>query len=338
MSPADELVTILRETRYAPPGGEGRPAAPGALALDERGVLARVAAPWPVLARGLSGEHGGLWMAGATGLTWVRGRRVAQLVAEPGYERGLLARAALQEAEIPCTAWTPAGCARQALAWVGARQVPKRGSMNRLRPPKHAYQAWLPGEVPDAGLFDLEAAYYQACCRLPSPVVDWLSTGPIWHPLPGAARERWGRVLGAVRGVKPLRLCLVGCMRGSGRGCVVYHAGERVRTRRTCGPFATAALAVIRAVHELTALEANEDGACWAHTDAVILPGRGVPRVWARYGYRYREEARGAAHIIHASAYRVGNKQTLPYSQGARYSPPPQLPGVPQPLTLTAWH
>lgn len=306
--------------------------------LDETGVVGLVHAPWPLLARGLSLEAGGLWMAGEESLTWVRGKRVAYLV-PAGRLLGLQqAREALQGQGVPVTSWSMGGIARQGLRWIGARTIPRAGTIVRLWQAGWAYHCWQAGEYAEAGLYDLEAAYYTALQRLPSPCVDWLADGPCWHPLPPEGRARW-RALLAVAGVtKPLRLCLVGVMGGSGGGGVTYHRGERVPRHRECGPFKAGALAVVRAVHELCALAAVEEEALWAHTDAVILPGKRQPRAWERYGYAYREEARGPADIRHAHVYRVGDKQTASYQAGARLSLPDYRPSVPSPLTLTAWH
>jgi hypothetical protein len=327
-------------TRLGPlyPLETAAPAVSGVQAVAENALAARLNCGAGSLACALSVVLPGQWTVTGGGVVWVNGREVVYLVDWHQLPRVQEARGAAADLGCPVTSWTPGGVARKLLAWVGARQPHRRGQDHWLKALPWAYTRVEPGPAGESSLYDLESAYYAALCRLPSPHLDWLAGGPCWHPLNPAQEARWRALLGRVEPCKPLRLCLVGCMRGGGDSWVTYHQGQRLALRRQSGPLPTAALTVVRAVYELTALAAEAAGAKLANTDSVLLPQGERPRAWETYGYRYREVATGPAEVCSLAVYRVGDRQTVYYGQGSRFSFGPVRSPYPDRLSLAAWH
>jgi hypothetical protein len=84
-------------------------------------------------------------------------------------------------------------------------------------------------------------------------------------------------------------------------------------------PSALQALAIltVRCAYELTQLQAEEGRALYANADSVVLDGRSEPRYWRDCGIVYRLVARGKTDIHCLGAYRVGEKETIPYRYAA---------------------
>lgn len=304
----------------------------------EEGVWAVEAlVPYGAMARALSCCEGGQWIAGPAGLTWVNGRECCWLVEWRTVEEVRLAKQIAAAAGVPVRSWTLGGAARALLKWADIRERHWGVSQQALGGTRWAYQAVTPSSLPDAGLYDLTGAYHQVVERLPSPRVTWTPDGPLWAPLQGQEAERWRTLKAVVRAHKGLRTRVLGCMIGGGQGGQVWCRGKALQFRRQVGPLVTAGLCVARTIYELCGLEAQACGAAYANTDCVVTSGGARREVWDRYGYVYREEARGSADLVALGCYRVGDRQTAWFGSGGRF--PVEYPADPLParLILTQW-
>lgn len=290
------------------------------------------------IARVLSLSSPGQWWAGQRSVTWVNGSNTRYLIDWSRLEDVLAARRLCEGLSCPTRSWSVGGITRHLLGWLGPSPPCLASSERYLADVPAAYLSVRPGTYSAHRYLDLRAAYWQALCRLPSPVVTWTQDGPCWHPLGREAKGRWHAILEGVAGMKPLRVSLNGCMLGSTTPAVVWHRGERVRVPPRAGRYRTAGLAVVRATYEITHLQSEGAGAVFANTDCVIIPEETRPAVWDALGYQWREEARGTTEVYNPGSYRVGSKRTYYYDIGSRLATYNVNTPPPRSYTYRAWH
>jgi hypothetical protein len=288
-------------------------------------------------ARLLSTVLGGQWWVGRGAITWVCGRRVAWLVDPSRLQPVHEARSVLTAVGVADPPWSLGGCARGLLRHVGE---PQRYSCRAevLRDQADwGYRHVRPGTYAAAALWDLDAAYYNLLCRLPSPCLTPHPDRLIWHPLLPDARARWLDVLLAVRNCKQLRNTLVGAMCGAGEGALRYIHGERVPSKAMCGPFRAAALLVVRTCYEVAGLQVEASECHYANTDCVLLPSGAVPKLWQGLGLPFSLRAEGPADVRALCVYRCGDYQTAPYGRGLDWQGEPMHTPLPKTLRAMQW-
>ncbi|MGH9206042.1 MAG: hypothetical protein ACRD1G_05725, partial [Acidimicrobiales bacterium] len=270
--------------------------------------------------------------------TWNNGGKCLTLLDRSRAEAVSAARRVGETLMGSCKSWTVGGVARALLQWVGPPQPHRSCTDKALSGVPWSYRVCQPGTYENVALVDLKAAYHQGLARLPSIRLTWLPSGPVWHPMPAAERDRWNALLTAVAPAKPLRLVLLGNMVGGGQAPWCFCKGQRLAMKAQNGPFRSAGMAVVRAGYELCWLQAEEVQTVYANTDSVLMPRPARPRAWERWGYEWRLEAEGSADVRCLDVFRVGERMTAWYRQGSRFAL--ALPATPSPpsLTLTAWH
>lgn len=338
MSAPISILPALRDGVWRRPGRDDVPLVSHTLELGEGALAVTYGAPAAVVACEMSRHLGGQWWPGRGSVTWLNGRQATYILdfsRVPGVEEARKLAASLGA---KTRSWTVGGVARSLLAWLGEKHPHTQSSERALGGLPPAYTYCAPGRYPGQSHVDLKAAYWQALCRLPSPVVTWLADGPCWHPLPPASKARWRDLLAGVAACKPIRVALNGCMLGSDGPPVCYHKGETLRVPPRPGHLQTAAKAVVRATYELCWLQREEAGACYANTDCVVMPAGQRPAVWDSVGYAYRIEAEGEADVCSLDVYKVGDKSTLWYDRGSRIAISAHASPPPPSLTYLSWH
>jgi hypothetical protein len=296
-----------------------------------------LAAPSAHVARAASALHGGQWWGSASGVVHVQGRQVTYYLSPPVRRQVEAAREALASLGVPA-GWTLSGCARRLLAWLGPPKRDLSCSRKALAGTLWGYHRLVAGLYPERVLYDLNGAYWQVLCRLPSLSLDWLPTGPVFHPEAPGCRGRLAAVKATLAPVKPLRLVLVGCMIGGGQRGQVFSRGVELHPARPQGPFPSAGRLIARTVYEITCWVAEEQESPFAHTDCVLLPPGERPALWDRLGYACGIRAQGEADIRNLGSFRVGTRQTVLYGRGSRFRLPVTQSPRPAAWTWPAWH
>lgn len=199
------------------------------------------------------------------------------------------------------------------------------------------YHRVVPCRIQRATLYDLDRAYYELACRLPSPHVVPHPDRVIFRPLPDEQRARWVELLVRLGSHKLLRNALVGAMAGAEGGAARYINGELVPWRGAKGPLRGAALLIVRTCYELCALQAESAGAVYANVDCVVTPGERRPEVWSGYGLPWSVRGQGEADIRGLGVYRCGNYITRSYTERNRIEFPSGEGVVPNPLRCVQW-
>lgn len=228
--------------------------------------------------------------------------------------------------EVPTT-WSMSGCARALLEYVALRQEfarPMEALLKTVDPAKTSFHFYHcePGPVKDAALWDIRSAYWQLLCRLPSPYIYLKDNGKVgFMSIEKPALERWQTVLAAVGGHKRLRNILTGCMSKDG-GSSFFSRGKCYEPKPKDGCLRPAALLVIRAAYELTALAQQQESARYSNTDCVVTTSKSAPDAWQKYCIESKLQSTGDAEIYSLGNYRVGNKATKWYWKGSRFHGP----------------
>lgn len=296
----------------------GEPMATGFEALDAGGRAWVYASRWDVsaLARGASVcVPSGQWWASNDGLTHVRGREVWHYVSRDRLPEVLRARAVCEA--LGCEpAWSVGGCARALLRWALGAGVSCPHVRGYVEGRWHYYGVRV-GAVPEAWLWDLDAAYWQLLGRLRTPLPLLLRDGSVlWQEPSSECWERWARLLGAVGECKLLRNALVGVSLSGLEPSGYWHAGALRLASGGVGGHACLGALVVRACYELTGWAYHtERGACYANTDCVISGRDAPPAVWVDYGLRCSLRAHGSAEVRGVGAYRVGGYSTGHYGR-----------------------
>lgn len=293
--------------------------------------------PHQEAAQSASCTAGGQWWSSSSGVVNVCGRRVTYYLTADTRAKVERARVALFDLGVE-PGWTLSGCAKRLLAWVQPPARERTCSKKHLGGPLWGYHRLLPGTYPHLTLYDLNGAYWQVLCRLPSLSLDWLPTGPCFHPARPPYRGRLDALKVRLKGEKSLRNVVWGCMLGGGQRGVVFCHGERLKVGKPKGPFPTAGRLIARTVYELTGEVAEHGNAPLAHTDCVALLPRETPRLWDRLGYGYGVRAQGEADLCNLGSFRVGSRQTVLYGRGSRYRLPAVQSPLPSPLSWPLWH
>lgn len=335
---AAAILPTLEGLHWHTNDGQERACVTKARALEPNLIAAHVDGGSGTLAREASKANAGQWWVGNGAAICNRGGRVTYVVDWDTLPAVNDARSLATRLGLEPTAWTTGALCRQMLKWIGTDGPRSRAGEARLLCDVWGYRRCQPGSYAAQRLVDMSGAYWQAVCRLPSPRLSWLSTGPCWHPLTAEERDRWQTLLLALAACKPVRNALWGCMTGRDGEAGCWCKGEKLRMRSHPGPFRTAGLAVARAVYELCWLQAEEGHAVYANTDSLILHREHRLAVWDAYGYAWREKAEGDADIRAMDTYKVGAYATVWYHRGSRLSLGALNAPMPPSITLTEWH
>lgn len=228
--------------------------------------------------------------------------------------------------ELPST-WSISGCARSLLAYIDLRQEfgrPMECLLKTVDPSKTSFHYYHcePGPIKEAALWDIRSAYWQLLCRLPSPLIYLKDNGKVgFLKVEKPALERWNTVLSAVGDHKKLRNILTGCMSKDG-GSSFFSRGKRHEPKPKDGCLRPAALLVIRATYELTALAQMQESAKYSNTDCVITQSNYPPDIWQKYKIESKLQSTGDGEVFSLGNYRVGNKATKWYWKGSRFFGP----------------
>jgi hypothetical protein len=313
------------------------PAAHHQVEVEARVYEVSFAVAHAACAQSASLSAGGQWWASSSGVVNVCGSRVTYYLTPAARLAAERARAALTDLGV-VPGWTLSGCAKRLLAWVQPPARERSCSRRYLAGSLWGYHRLLPGTYPHLTVYDLDGAYWQVLCRLPSLAVDWLSGGPCFHPPKAPYRGRLDALKVRLAGEKALRNVVWGCMVGGGQRGVVFCRGERLKVGKPRGPFPTAGRLVARTVYEITGEVAETANAPLAHTDCVALPPSETPRLWARLGYGFGVRAAGEADLCNLGSFKVGSRQTVLYGRGSRYVLPAVRSALPCPLSYPYWH
>lgn len=313
-------------------GWEARPAW-----WDGRVVLCRVPAGVGLagVARRLSLEGGQVWCGAGGSLCWVLGRHRAWLLREELEGVTLRARSVVEGLGLEPSP-TVGGCARALLSWVGSPRGYQGEGAWLMRGADWHYFRVEAGRYARQWLLDIDGAYYQMLCRMPSPAVHCWRDGSVrFGGVSGRQLQRWWAVLDAVRGEKVLRNSLIGVGAGREDGAWVWVGGEVREVRLPADGWRVLAWLVVRTVYELCGAGCGEVGGRYANTDCVIGDVGRVPSCWERYGVRWSVRAEGDAEVYGVGVYRVGEVCTEWYRLGHR--PLSSVRTPPPPLVYARW-
>jgi hypothetical protein len=299
---------------------------------DERVALVRLL-PYQGMggvARALSLRGGQVWLSGSGSCCWVLGSRRVWLLREELEGVTLRARAVVEGLGVE-PAPTVGGCARALLGWVGEVRSSGADAELLMRGADWHYFRVEAGSYGGMHLLDIDSAYYQLLCRVPTPAVHvWRDGSVRFGGVSRSQLSRWWQVLDAVRGEKLLRNALVGAGVGRDDGAVVFVRGEVRTVSVHRSGWRVLGWLVVRSVYELCGAGCAEVGGVYANTDCVICDASRDPSVWQGLGVRYSERARGEAEVYGVGVYRVGEEATVWYRLGLRplssvRTPPPAV-------------
>ena len=280
----------------------------------------------------------GLWALDGEGNTFlsrthisnVRGRKTVTYLKDKEVPEVKAARKAVQELTgIENVGWTQAALARTVTRWLdigdwnGGNQ-PIMIPSNDILPHWH-YQYCDPCEWDETSLYDMTAAYWNIAIRAKSPVFDIHidKRSVSWRCISEDQEERWQTAARVLVPHKRLRLAIIGVNACGWRkpGAYIeqryFHRGRCKAMRFPPGPLQPLAMLTVRAAYELTQIQAQEAKAYYANSDSVVLMGQQQPTYWRDAGLAYRLVARGKTCIHALGAYRVGDKETIPYEHSA---------------------
>ncbi|MGH8276494.1 MAG: hypothetical protein ACRETH_07345, partial [Steroidobacteraceae bacterium] len=175
--------------------GSTYPTLTGLLEISERCWLADFHTSGREIAQRASRSLGGQWWVGAGAVTWNNGGKCLTLLDRSRAEAVSAARRVGETLMGSCKSWTVGGVARALLQWVGPPQPHRSCTDKALSGVPWSYRVCQPGTYENVALVDLKAAYHQGLARLPSIRLTWLPSGPVWHPMPAAERDRWNALL-----------------------------------------------------------------------------------------------------------------------------------------------
>jgi hypothetical protein len=240
----------------------------------------------------------------------------------------------------PAGLWSVGACARACLAFVCDPQRVATNTDRLIDGIEIGYHDCKPGVYRDLTMYDVKGYYYALMRRLPSlhvePTHDYLH----WHPMRPDERGRWGDMLGAVEGNKPLRNSLVGCAMGASGYRGVWSRDEerpgkarKLVLRLPGGPHRGAGLVVIRTAWELCLLASRQTGSVYSTIDSVTTETGRIPTVWADHGFTVETKAHGLAVICRRGCWKVGNHATKPYTSEHR-----MMVAAPKPDDPSFWY